>query len=301
MNFPAKILLFGEYGILLNSMALAIPYSRFSGQFRFVDVSTNRLSGRETESNDELNKLFNYLNINALKFNHIDLIRMKEEIRRGLFFDSSIPSGFGLGSSGALTAALYTRYATGIPHSEYQKIKSNLAEIETYFHGTSSGIDPLTSFLKKPVLLENGTTRITTVDLSSFFNTYSLYLIDSHSKGETGNLVSHFMEQYRQSEFKEKIDCEYIPIINQTIGTITAGDFKSFEVSLARYSLFQLINFEEMIPVVMRKFFKYGIESGDFYLKLCGSGGGGYLLAISRKRSKTESYFLQNHLEHKLV
>ncbi|MFT5953016.1 MAG: mevalonate kinase, partial [Bacteroidia bacterium] len=27
---------------------------------------------------------------------------------------------------------------------------------------------------------------------------------------------------------------------------------------------------------------KHGIESGDYYLKLCGSGGGGYILGFTK-------------------
>ena len=301
MNYPAKILLFGEYGILLNSRALAIPCSLFSGQFRFIDASANRLSEKEAVSNNELKKLLFYLKNDFGKFRYIQLERFEEEVGRGLYFDSSIPSGFGLGSSGALTAALYERYTIDYQRDEYLKIKTNLASIETCFHGLSSGIDPLTSFLMKPVLVDKVNSLVTTTDLSLFLATCTLYLIDSHSKGNTSDLVSHFMEQYRQSEFKEKIDCEYIPIINQTISAVIAGDFGSFETFMAKYSRFQLSNFEKMIPVVMRKYFEYGIETGDFYLKLCGSGGGGYMLAISRNQLETEAYFNVNHLDYKIV
>ena len=301
MSFPAKLLLFGEYGILLNSKALAIPYTRFFGQFRFFDASAAKLSGREVESNDELKKLFNYLKINHSKFSYLNLKCLEEEVNQGLYFDSTIPSGYGLGSSGALTAALYNKYAIASHPSRYQEIKKRLAAIETYFHGTSSGIDPLTSFLKEPVLMVNDPTRVTITDLSPFLNIYSLFLIDSQSKGKTGDLVNHFMEQYRQPEFKELIDNEYISIINHTVDTAIAGDFGSFERFMAKYSRFQLSNFGKMIPAAMEKYFEDGIETGAFYLKLCGSGGGGYLLAISSNRSKAESYFLLNHLEHQLV
>ena len=56
-----------------------------------------------------------------------------------------------------------------------------------------------------------------------------------------------------------------------------------------------------MIPLTMRKYFKYGIERGDFYLKLCGSGGGGYILGLARDCQRAASYFNLNHLEYMVV
>ena len=109
------------------------------------------------------------------------------------------------------------------------------------------------------------------------------------------------MEQYHQPEFREKINEEYVPVINQTIDSLIANDFNSFTTLIARYSQFQLSHFERMIPDTMRKYFSYGIETENFYLKLCGSGGGGYLLAISPNRLKAENYFKLNHLDYTIV
>jgi len=301
MDFPAKILLFGEYGILLGSKALAIPYPCCSGRFGFIDASPDSLSEREKESNSELKRLLNFFNKNSSSFRHLDLERLEKEINRGIFFDSSIPAGFGLGSSGALTAALYDRYRIDYQTNEHQEIKVHLAAIETCFHGISSGIDPLTSFLKRPVLLDNSNAQVTAIDLSPFSNTYTLFLLNSQARGNTGNLVRHFMEKYLHPDFKEKIDNEYIPVINQTIDAVSAGDFGSFEMLIARYSLFQFTNFQKMVPKAMRKHFEYGTRSGDFYLKLCGSGGGGNMLAISRNRLKAENYFKLNHFDYNIV
>ena len=42
--FYAKILLFGEYSVLLNSMGLSIPYTHFKGELSFIgeDKYTDR-------------------------------------------------------------------------------------------------------------------------------------------------------------------------------------------------------------------------------------------------------------------
>lgn len=295
MNFPAKILLFGEYGIILNSMALAIPYPRFSGQFRLPGAITD--SKTETESNCELKKLLAFLKCNSSKFNFINLERIEDEINQGLYFDSSIPVGSGLGSSGALTAAIYQRYLNQTHQIDYQVIKSELGAIETCFHGKSSGFDPLVSLLRKPVMMDNKSSIITDLVLAPFFNNYTLFLINTHSKGNTVALVNHFMEDYNLQEFKKSIDNEYIPIINQVIEAVLKSDFESFNELIERYSKFQLSHFEEMIPQSIRKYFEHGIETGDFHLKLCGSGGGGHILGIAHDRLKAESFFNLKHLD----
>ena len=181
------------------------------------------------------------------------------------------------------------------------EIRKPLATIEACFHGSSSGIDPLTSFLNQPVLIGNSNQTISTPDLSLFFENYTLFLIHTNEKGNTGELVSHFLEKYKNQRYKDKIDLVYLPLIAQTIEAIIAGDFESFESLMKKYSQFQLSNFDPMISVTMRKHFEYGIKTGDFHLKLCGSGGGGYLLALSRNRSKAESYFTMNQLDYSVI
>jgi mevalonate kinase len=42
-----------------------------------------------------------------------------------------------------------------------------------------------------------------------------------------------------------------------------------------------LDNFKPMIPKAFHKIWKNGIESNAYYLKLCGSGGGGYILGFT--------------------
>ena len=78
MNYPAKILLFGEYGIILNSMALAIPFPRFSGQFRFWGIENH--SKTEVESNVGLKKLLAFFKIEIEKFRFINLELFEDDI-----------------------------------------------------------------------------------------------------------------------------------------------------------------------------------------------------------------------------
>ncbi len=301
MDFPAKILLFGEYGILLDSMGLAIPYPRFSGRFRFFAESGKALSAKESQSNNELLKLLDYLKSKPSGFAFLDLDRLEADLNKGLHFDSTIPQGSGLGSSGALTAAIYHRYAVDNHQHDLQTLKTRLAAIESFFHGLSSGIDPIISLMNKPVLINNSTSEVTEVDLSRFLSSYTLFLINAHLQGNTRDLVVGFMKQYELTDFRQSIEEEYIPLVNHTIESLLNADFKAFDRAIAKYSKFQLNRFTHLIPIAMRKHFEHGIGSRDFHLKICGSGGGGFILGFARDRLKALSYFNENHLDYLIV
>jgi mevalonate kinase len=49
-----------------------------------------------------------------------------------------------------------------------------------------------------------------------------------------------------------------------------------------------------MIPEVFRKLWQHGIESNAYYLKLCGSGGGGYILGFAENFDEALPY-LKKH------
>jgi mevalonate kinase len=44
-----------------------------------------------------------------------------------------------------------------------------------------------------------------------------------------------------------------------------------------------------MIPKLYRKLWKDGIDSNSYYLKLCGSGGGGYILGFTKDLEKAQN------------
>ena len=67
------------------------------------------------------------------------------------------------------------------------------------------------------------------------------------------------------------------------------------------YSQFQLKYFSQMIDPAMTHFFQHGNDTGDFYLKICGSGGGGFILGISSQPEKAKAYFNLNHLDYMIV
>src|SRR6187431_2596927 len=108
--FYSKILLFGEYGIIRDSKGLSIPYNFYNGALK-RDANP---SDEAIQSNGHLKRFVTYLEQlqkeqpNLVTF---DLEALNNDVQTGMYFDSSIPQGYGVGSSGALVAAIYDKYA----------------------------------------------------------------------------------------------------------------------------------------------------------------------------------------------
>jgi mevalonate kinase len=166
--FYGKVILFGEYGIIYDSMALTIPFTHYHGELSFSNKN-DRYKYTDYDfainSNSQLRSFAEELNglkrRDKLKVN-LDVDALLKDIEKGLFFESTIPQGFGLGSSGALVASIYSRYAKdkiessrSISKEDFLKLKESLSLLENYFHGTSSGIDPLNSYIKFPLLINS--------------------------------------------------------------------------------------------------------------------------------------------------
>ncbi len=52
-----------------------------------------------------------------------------------------------------------------------------------------------------------------------------------------------------------------------------------------------------MIPDSFHQLWENGIETNDYYLKLCGSGGGGYILGFTKDYEKTKKLLEDYKLE----
>ena len=107
--FYSKILLFGEYGIIKDSKGLSIPYSFYNGALKM----DNNVSKEALHSNKNLKVFAKYLKTIEDELVSFDYQSLERHLNEGMYFDSSIPQGYGVGSSGALVAAIYDKYAYG--------------------------------------------------------------------------------------------------------------------------------------------------------------------------------------------
>ncbi|MFO7701565.1 mevalonate kinase family protein [Psychroflexus maritimus] len=299
--FYSKILLFGEYGIIKDSKGLSIPYNFYNGALKIDDEP----SQENIKSNSELNRFVTHLD--QLQEEQPELVRfdleaLKTDVAKGMYFDSSIPQGYGVGSSGALVAAIYDKYAfnkitvlENLEKSKLTKLKHIFAAMESFFHGKSSGLDPLNSYLSLPILI-NSKENIEPAGIPSQTadGKGAVFLLDSGIIGETAPMVNIFMENMKQEAFRKVIKDSFIKKTDACIDDFLKGDLKSLLSNVKQLSNIVLDNFKPMIPKPFHQLWKKGIETNAYYLKLCGSGGGGYILGFTEDYAKAKE-LLKNH------
>lgn len=290
--FYAKILLFGEYSILCDSMGLTIPYTHFKGELSFINEDKYTDLDFAISSNKLLKEYSYYIRTlkdsGALKCD-FNIDAFEADIDKSLYFESSIPQGYGVGSSGALVAALYEKYVASagprdrkMPKEEMLLLKEQLAQLESYFHGTSSGLDPLNCYLKHPLLIHNKK-DISMVGIPRYKHDQkgAIFLINTGKPGKTNAMVNTFLERCKIDDYMSRIREEMIPLNDLCIKSLIKGETKRFFNTLFSLSAFLYENLEPMIPEAFKKVWRQGLESQSYCLKLCGSGGGGFLLGFT--------------------
>lgn len=302
--FYSKILLFGEYGIIKDSKGLSIPYNFYNGALK-VDKNP---STEAIASNKSLQRFADYLaelEVSNPDLVHFNLKELKKDITKGMYFDSTIPQGYGVGSSGALVAAIYDKYATdkitileNLTREKLLKLKKIFGEMESFFHGKSSGLDPLNSYLSIPILI-NSIDNIEPAGIPSQTENGkgAVFLLDSGSIGETAPMVQIFMENMKQEPFRKMVKDQFVKHTDACVDDFLQGDIKSLFGNIKKLSHVVLDNFKPMIPAQFHKLWKQGIETNDYYLKLCGSGGGGYILGFTEDLEKAKKSLKDYNLE----
>jgi mevalonate kinase len=169
--------------------------------------------------------------------------------------------------------------------------------MESYFHGTSSGLDPLNSYLSIPILINSKTDLEATGIPSQKEGKGAVFLMDSEQVGETAPMVELFMEKMKNEGFRKMISEEFATQTDACIHDFLKGDVKSLFTNVKHLSHTVLGNFKPMIPQKFHQLWQKGLDSDDYYLKLCGSGGGGYFLGFTEDYSKTKELLKNYKLE----
>ena len=290
--FYSKILLFGEYGIIEDSKGLSIPFNFFKGGLRIGDMS--ELS--EKESNLNLKKFRDYLLKIETSTVEFDFEKLNLDLNKGMFFDSSIPQGYGVGSSGALVAAFYDRYAINkitvlenLTKSKILVLKNIFSTMESFFHGKSSGLDPLNSYLSLPILIHSKNEVETTgIPSQESKGKGAVFLLDSGKSSDTAPMVDLFFKSMKNKNYNKMIQEEFIKTTDNCVDDFLNGNFNSLFKNIKVLSKVVLKNFKPMIPENFHNIWAKGIESDEYFLKLCGSGGGGYILGFAKDFKKAQ-------------
>ena len=299
--FYSKILLFGEYGIIKDSKGLSIPYSFYNGALKMDD----NVSEDAIQSNQNLRLFAKHLQTLEERLVSFDYQSLITHLNEGMYFDSSIPQGYGVGSSGALVAAIYDKYAhekitilENLTREKLLKLKMIFSKMESFFHGKSSGLDPLNSYLSLPILINsNNHIEATGIPSQQSSGKGAVFLLDSGIIGETAPMVNIFMEKMKQEGFRKMIKNQFIKHTDACVDDFLQGDIKSLFKNTKQLSKVVLSHFKPMIPKQFHELWKKGIDTNDYYLKLCGSGGGGYILGFTQDIERAQNSLSTYNLE----
>ena len=302
--FYSKILLFGEYGIIKDSKGLSIPYNFYNGALK-VDENPN---DEAKKSNASLARFATYLK--QLQNDQPELVTfnvkaLNEDVANGMYFDSSIPQGYGVGSSGALVAAIYDKYAQdkitvleNLTREKLLQLKTVFSQMESFFHGKSSGLDPLNSYLSIPILINSkDNIEATGIPSQTADGKGAVFLLDSGIVGETAPMVTLFMENLKDQGFRRMLKNQFVKHTDACVENFLGGDMKSLFANTKKLSKVVLNHFKPMIPEQFHGLWQKGIDTNDYYLKLCGSGGGGYILGFTQDLEKAKESLKDYKLE----
>jgi len=268
-SYPAKIILLGEYSVLLDDRALALPFHQYSAAW-----------SQNTETARTFGSLLRERVTDLLATGILDE-RLYSDVHSGWHVDSSIPVGQGLGSSGALCAALYDTYAQAADN--LQLIRKELQVLESVYHGTSSGVDPLVSYTDEALqFLPDGVVK--SISLNCLDH---VYLWSSNITRSSADLVGAFARKCADHDWRKEYDHHYLPCLKSLEQSLL--DDATTHEHWVRFSKIQLRLFSEMIPDLVQDLWRTGLSSGQYTMKLCGAGGGGYFLVHSRQADSLEA------------
>ena len=292
--YHGKVILFGEYSMIFGSPALLMPYYPSSARWQYAENSNDEFAMSSSRSlYDFLSYLIENEDVNSV----LDLMAFKKDLDEGLYFASDIPYGYGVGSSGALTAAVYERYCID-KAVDNVLLRSLLASMENCFHSTSSGLDPMQCYYGRPFVI-NEDKSLTMLEKDFMPDDVHVFLLDSKVKSNTGQLVSYFRERYADKGFYVDFQRLYYPNVKKCITSLVNGDSKDFYENLSELSYYQTVMMRPMIPDSMMPYFSSRIETEHFQVKICGSGGGGFLLGFADDKNKVNC--LMNKNKEKII
>lgn len=299
-KYPGKVLLIGEHAVLAGGEALAVAWPAFHARWG------TGTPGRDSETAKQYHRALQdfvgwILQSHSSTFEWLDRDKLERDFHstEPPWLESNIPIGYGLGSSGAVCAALADGFSKEMPAvsgaASIPLWKERFAELESWFHGSSSGVDPLIGWLyarAEGAALRYGGSRpperIAESPLPHF--DWQLELTDTGIARRTAPLVNAFTRRLStEHAFADRIRDTLIPANAAAIAALLSGDGKAFGKALETISTFTLQHLDFLVPESARGDWETDLlryqngEPGAGLWKLCGAGGGGYLQRWTRK------------------
>ena len=95
-------------------------------------------------------------------------------------------------------------------------------------------------------------------------------------------MVEHFKELRNDISYLDRFNNEYVPIVSRCISSLVEKDDEGFFMNLSCLSKLQHEMLSHTIPEGFEDLFLKDIKKDGFQVKLCGAGGGGFLLGFCK-------------------
>jgi len=201
-----------------------------------------------------------------------------------MFFESQIPIGYGLGSSASVCVAIYKAFGK-TDTQETSVLKLLYSRMESFFHGKSSGMDPLTIHLNQPILADQGKINILEQGQTLIEEGVRIYLLDSCIPRNSSSMIECFQQEMQSPEFKSEYQRAYLPILEGIKEKAINHIPVNWEL-IRDLSTQQLKLFRNLIPEPVYNVWKQTSSTGHICIKILGAGGGGFFLLFSKKELK---------------
>ncbi len=271
--FPAKILLFGEHRVLRGAAALAVPYHGLGATWHAAAPTPAIFSDFQQ-----------YLQQHFTK-DELNFQQLQQALTKGLQLHTSIPFGYGLGSSGALCAAFWDRFRTSsLATQSLLGLQQRFALMESFFHGKSSGIDPLISYLDQAFVLGGGALP-SVCEMPTAWAT-GFFLLDTRITRHSNLLIQAFLDRYdTDAAWRRAAEAEWGTADSACQRALLEADWPTLakQFRLLSEAQFSLASF--LIPPSIQPLWR----GQSYCLKVCGAGGGGFMLGYTTNWLQTQA------------
>jgi mevalonate kinase len=280
---PGKTILFGEHAVVYGFPAIAVPINSIQLKISLLGAPDQpqgsiRLRNYETGEDVVLSELGEGHPLNATLQIIAAELKVDHFPAAVITISSTIPIASGLGSSAALAVALVRGFSQFVGFNlNDQRINDLAFEVEKIQHGTPSGIDNSVIAFNKPLYYVKGQPA----EFLTFEKPLTLVIADTGIRSLTREVVAEVRAR------REKEPAVVIPLLSQ-IGVIaqTAREKLIHTDLLAVGSLMnenqRLLQKLGVSCLELERLVDAARKAGALGAKLCGSGKGGNIIAITQ-------------------
>ena len=260
-RWPAKLLLFGEYTVLDGCVGLGIQIPEFYLKTTFVH-----------------NMVFDYSD-DICKLWRVVSLGREFKPKKSLAIDSSIPIGYGLGSSAALClSVLSLTEKEFFPHGlTFGERFDLLRKMEAVYHTSSSGVDLLICAATGPVLINMEDRNTPKIYSANINKQVEIALLDIGPRKEfNSSFIPKVLHRFKNDTQNNQKWERYKVLTNSGIEAFLSGDRNILSGVLTELRKIQY-EVGTLTPEMEK-----GLEmsSGVLGWKAIGAGGGGVVLVF---------------------